>query len=155
MTRQVLKIGEDRIRTEPRVVRISPSASCHRLLRWLARLACRWANARSLLYVEDDVHEHEWVEIPSAMDVVERLHLSAGDHELLWGRRARYVLVGPDVAHELHGAIRARATSLGSVELCRWDDGKLTALGVEVVYVPWMDGVLLAPEWMDEVEAKK
>lgn len=126
------------------------------MLRWLARLVCRWANARSLLYVEDDVHEHEWVEIPSAMDVVERLHLSAGDHELLWGRRARYVLVGPDVANELHRVIRARATSLGSVPLGHSDErGKLTVLGIEVVYVPWMDGILLAPEWRDEVEAKR
>lgn len=78
--------------------------------------------------------------------LLERMHLSESDMRRLYEERARYVFVGPDVERELLHL--DRMLSLGDFDVrLGGPRGIKTISGVEVVFVPWMQGALLVPEW--------
>ena len=109
----------------------------------IKRFVDRWTEAEVV-----NVEHYRKFEVPNAPSLLERMHLSARDMERVYNQEARYAFVGPDVLHELQKEARARMMSLGSPPLeMSGPNGRLTIEGVEVVYVPWMEGALLVPEW--------
>lgn len=86
----------------------------------------------------------------SGETLLERMRLNEQDLMMLYDQRARYVFIGPDIHHELLDVWRMM--SLGPLDVhLGGPRGIKTVMGVEVVFVPWMNGALLVPEWRDGV----
>ncbi len=77
--------------------------------------------------------------------LIDRMHLSQRDMMMLYDRRAAFVFVGPDVLTELTREMQSM--SFGSLGARVHGPDGIRVLGTEVVYVPWLEGVLLVPEW--------
>lgn len=84
-------------------------------------------------------------DVATGATLLGRMHLQSIDMMRLYDREARYVFVGPDVLDDLTREMRAMSLSFHEFTLMGPDG--MRVLGVEVVYVPWMDGALLVPEW--------
>lgn len=106
----------------------------------------RWTRAESEAVVTTRVFQRA-----SAGTLFERMHLNARDLRRLYNQEARYLFVGPDVMTELAnecvplmglGQLGARLGGPGGIR---------NVLGVEVVYVPWMSGVLLVHDWQRSI----
>lgn len=78
--------------------------------------------------------------------LLERIKLSEHEIRKLCGKKAKYLLVGHDVARELWGEVGARSYLSVPMEAKFMVDGRFVVAGFEVVTIPWMDGWVLVPE---------
>lgn len=143
MTHQLMRVvDETRISWAPAKTRVRGP----RLVRWLVEKMLR----RTVVEVEREVCVRSF-HAAAGDSLVHRLHLSQRDLELIYDQRARYLFVGPQAMDELERDVRRlHAMSLGpALDGARYTDGRRewTVFGIEVVYVPWMEGCLLVPEW--------
>lgn len=117
-------------------------------LLWLQRLifqVLRWLRANSL---QTSV-SYETVEIDTS-NILNALMENQRDVEMLYNRRARYVVMGPrDLARlcdqpEIRELMRFNFTSLIGI------NSRRTVLGLEVVVVPWVEGFFVLPDLEQE-----
>lgn len=85
--------------------------------------------------------------------LLERMRLQQRDMLRLYNREARTVYVGPDVLTELHREMASMSLHYHNFQMM--GDRGLRVLGVEVVYVPWMDGVILVPHGAAQPRAER
>lgn len=79
--------------------------------------------------------------------LLDKMRLQQRDMLRLYNREARYAFVGPDVLTDLKREMHAMSFGWQRFEMI--GDRGMQVCGVELVYVPWMDGVLLVPEWKE------
>ena len=113
---------------------------------WFNRLAqrfVRWAITRlDANYIES--RAVVTFSVPDGQTLMERVRLNQRDLMAVFERRAAFLLVGPQILNELH-ADRDPFSYQAHVQV--GSRNVLRVVGIEVVYVPWMEGCLLVPEW--------
>lgn len=132
---------------EPAELRLTTGGPrfARRWIKCLLRAALRWMGAE----VGRDEHVRTFVRA-SGDTILQRMRLSSSDMERLYNDEARYAFVGPDVLYDIEREAREVMSmmSLGPLDARIYREGRVkTVDGVEIVYVPWMTGALLVPEW--------
>lgn len=104
------------------------------------RFVLRWSGAEI-----ERTEKVRTFSVATGETLLERMRLSQRDMLMLYDQRAAVAFVGPDVLDELLRETQMMSLGWQSFEM-RGHDG-LKIVGVEIVCVPWLEGVLLVPEW--------
>lgn len=82
---------------------------------------------------------------------LDRLRLQQRDMDRIYNQKARVLFIGPDSWPEAEREVlmASRVMHFPDAEMRLGGGNGIRVFGVEIVFVPWMTGVLLVPEWRD------
>ena len=79
-------------------------------------------------------------------DFVERLHEMRRGILNLYREEGKYLLIGGEACHELTGYLASSKFSFSCQANFYKDNGRMEVVGLNIVVIPWMEGMLVVPD---------
>lgn len=114
---------------------------------WLRRLAWYLCTKLGLQFdrpIVDEHYETFEINVQSLQDLISH---NQRDMNLIWNRRAKYIVVGHKTLQQLWGELASESFSSFDARLHLGFNGHSEFRGMRIVTVPWLlEGVLLLPD---------